>query len=175
MFVDTNPDPSFVKDESVSLPPNSALRKRSASVSVASTEDWSSGEEEAANLVKKKVKVVPVIPKDAMQANEDYVTLVMSDVDDEEEEDDEESEAESGLEEDHLDSISRKIEPAVYDNQSEAEESHNDDDEDTEEEDDSGSESGSAEDGPDTTLTLKSKIKAQSESDETDDSDDSDD
>lgn len=122
MFYDTNPDPSFVRDDSLALP--AGARKRSASTSVASAEDYSSGEEEAANLVKKKVKIVEVPvhhkpeDKDAMQANEDYVTLVFSDVDDDDEEmllDEEESEAESGLEEEHLDSISRKIDPTVYD------------------------------------------------------------
>lgn len=116
MFVDTNPDPSYVQDKSISLP--SSSRKRTASDSIASTEEYSSGEEEAANLVKKKVKIIPV-EKDEMQANEDFVTLVFSDMEgeDDDDEDDEESEVESGLEEDHLDSISRKRYPISYEDE----------------------------------------------------------
>lgn len=148
MFLDTNPDPKYVADESITLPLSAAARKRSASVSVASAEEYSSGEEEAANLVKKKVKVVEVKPKDAMEANDDYVTLVFSDVDDTEEDDDEDdgSEPESGLEEEHLDSISRKIEPIVYGDE--------EDDEATEEEDDSdaSNEGGDTEEEADTTI-----------------------
>lgn len=143
MFLDTNPDPAFVADKSITLPLSATARKRSASISVASAEDYSSGEEEAANLVKKKVKMVEVKPKDAMEANDDYVTLVFSDADDTEEDEDEDdgSEAESGLEEEHLQSISRKIEPIVYNDDEEesdeaddTEDSNQDDDNDTEEE-----------------------------------------
>jgi len=117
MFIDTKPDPAFVNDNKMDVP--RIDRKRSASISVAS-EEYSSGEEEAANLVKKKIKVVDVpISTDAMQANEDYVTLVFSDMDDDDDddgtEDDDGSEVESGLEEEeHLDSISRKRGPIVH-------------------------------------------------------------
>jgi hypothetical protein len=114
MFIDTKPDPTFVSTDKAGIP--RIDRKRSASISVAS-EEYSSGEEEAANLVKKKIKIVDVpISTDAMQANEDYVTLVFSDMDDDDDEtEDDGSEVESGLEEEeHVDSISRKRGPIMH-------------------------------------------------------------
>lgn len=162
MFVDTNPDPSYVRDESITLP-NSG-RKRSASTSMASTEDYSSGEEEAANLVKKKVKIVP-IAKDAMEANEDFVTLVFSDMEGDDDEDEEESEVESGLEEDHLGSISRKIEPIVYDDEDEETDSASED------EDDGGGDLDDAQGVADTTLKSTSRTVNTKQDDDSDDSD----
>lgn len=163
MFVDTNPDPSYVRDESISLP--ESARKRSASVSVASAEDYSSGEEEAANLVKKKVRIVEA-PRDAMEANEDFVTLVFSDMEGEEdEEDDEESEAESGLEEEHLHSISRKIDPIVY--QDTAQETADASDEDSD-----GGVDDDTDDDPDKTIQSTTKQIAENDGDSTGDTDD---
>jgi hypothetical protein len=165
MFVDTNPDPSYVQDKSISLPDSS--RKRSASNSIASAEDYSSGEEEAANLVRKKIKIVP-IAKDAMQANEDFVTLVFSDMEGEDDEDEEEeSEVESGLEEDHLDSISRKRYPISYhDGNGELNDTNDNENED--------SEDGSSDEDAtqaDTTLRSTSKTAVESDNEESDESD----
>lgn len=176
MFLDTNPDPAFVADKSITLPLSATARKRSASVSVASADNYSSGEEEAANLVKKKVKMVEVKPKDAMEANDDYVTLVFSDADDTEEDEDEDdgSEAESGLEEEHLRSISRKIKPIIYKD----EEDESDGAEDT---DDSDADGDDTEEEANTTLKLDTPGKSApapvinaTESSNSEDSDESD-
>lgn len=129
MFIDTNPDPAFAR---------AASKKRSASASVAS-EDASSGEEEvAANLLKKQKTVL----KDAMQANEDFVTLVFSDAEDNDgTSGDDGSEVESELDDIHIDGISRKIE-ALKDYLDDDDDAGDAEDEDSDEDTDQESKDG---------------------------------